>query len=405
MINPCIRKSLTIALAIFAIFSISSCIAATTSISDIQGFASKSPLQEQTVSLSAIVTGDFQNNDKDTLSNLGGFYIQQEATDNDSSTSDGIFVFDGMKPNVDVSVGDAVELTGTVREFYGETQIKAISVKISGTGKIQPTKIMLPTKKLMSNSKGKKIADLEHYEGMLIQIPQKLTVSSLRYLEQFGEVNLVQGGLTQQFTNNNQPNSKAYTAHINALASRSIIFDDGMNSSNPSIFRHLNAGNQADYSIRVGDSISGVVGILRYSKGSGGRGTDGWRIEPTGDNIFNRENSKIEKPIVAGQLQVASFNVLNFFSTVDDGKAICNCRGADSALELKRQLDKTVTALKLMDSDIIGLIELENNADESIAMIVNALNARLDAAKYAYIDTGKINTDAIKTGFIYNSST
>ncbi|MCP3673127.1 MAG: ExeM/NucH family extracellular endonuclease, partial [Gammaproteobacteria bacterium] len=47
----------------------------------------------------------------------------------------------------------------------------------------------------------------------------------------------------------------------------------------------------------------------------------------------------------------------------------------------------------------------ENNADESIAMIVNALNARLDAAKYAYIDTGKINTDAIKTGFIYNSST
>ncbi len=405
MINPCIRKSQTITLVIITIFSISSCIAATTSISDIQGSGLKSLMEGQIVSLSAIVTGDFQNNDKDTLSNLGGFYIQQKSTDNDSSTSDGIFVFDGKKPSVDVNVGDTVELTGTVREFYGETQIKAISVKIFGTGQIEPVEISLPVNSLMSNSRGKQIANLERYEGMLIRIPQKLTVSSLRYLEQFGEVNLVQGGRTQQFTNNNQPNPQAYSAHLNALAARSIIFDDGMNSPNPATLRHLSAGNKADYSIRLGDSISGVVGIIHYSKGSGGRGTDGWRIEPTGHNVFNSENPKIEKPLVAGQLQIASFNVLNFFSTVDDGKTTCKCRGADSSLELNRQLDKTVTALKLMDSDIIGLIELENNTDESIAMIVNALNARLGADKYAYIDTGKINTDAIKTGFIYNTFT
>jgi hypothetical protein len=56
-----------------------------------------------------------------------------------------------------------------------------------------------------------------------------------------------------------------------------------------------------------------------------------------------------------------------------------------------------------MDADIVGLIELENNASASIGTIVNALNQRLDSARYAYVDTGTINDDAIKTGFIYDT--
>jgi len=58
-----------------------------------------------------------------------------------------------------------------------------------------------------------------------------------------------------------------------------------------------------------------------------------------------------------------------------------------------------------MDADIVGLIELENNATASIAMIVNALNSRIGGGTYDYVDTGTIHTDAIKTGYIYNSAT
>ncbi|MCJ7590288.1 MAG: ExeM/NucH family extracellular endonuclease, partial [Woeseiaceae bacterium] len=195
------------------------------------------------------------------------------------------------------------------------------------------------------------------------------------------------------------------------IAARSIILDDGLRKSNPAAIRHLHAGVAADYSIRAGDSISGATGNLRYSRGSGGGGTEGWRLEPTEDLSFNDDNPRPGPPSVAGSLRVASFNVLNFFSTVDTGQAICGpdgddpCRGADSAAELSRQLEKTVTAIALMDADIIGLIELENNATDSIAAIVNALNARVGSGDYAFVDSGTIHTDAIKTGLIYNSST
>ena len=103
-------------------------------------------------------------------------------------------------------------------------------------------------------------------------------------------------------------------------------------------------------------------------------------------------------------------NASNFFSNIDAGQPICgplgnqNCRGADSTAELSRQLEKTVTAIALMDADIVGLIELENNASASITAIVNSLNTRVGAATYTFVDTGSIHTDAIKAGFVYKSS-
>ena len=139
-----------------------------------------------------------------------------------------------------------------------------------------------------------------------------------------------------------------------------------MRSTNPATSRHLTAGAAADYSIRTGDSITGITGNLRYSRGSGGGGEEGWRLMPTENTVFVDDNPRPGAPSVAGSIRVASFNVLNFFSNVDAGQAICgplgnqNCRGADSAEELSRQLEKIVTAIALMDADIIGLIDNRN---------------------------------------------
>ncbi|MFQ5608829.1 MAG: ExeM/NucH family extracellular endonuclease, partial [Woeseiaceae bacterium] len=100
-------------------------------------------------------------------------------------------------------------------------------------------------------------------------------------------------------------------------------------------------------------------------------------------------------------------NVLNFFSTPDTGRSVCGpsgtsgCRGADNDTELNRQLAKITTALVMIDADIAGLIELENNATESLDAIVDALNTSIGASAYAYLDTGTIGDDAIKVGFIY----
>lgn len=382
-----------------------------TLISDIQGPGDSSPLDGQTVTVSGIVSGDFQDNDADAARNLGGFYLQQETPDADVLTSEGVFVFDGNNPTVDVSVGNRVQVTGTVGEHFGETQIKSTSVAVTGSGIVQATDVNLPSNRVARNSDDDPIADLERYEGMLIRFPQKLTIGNLRFLEQFGEVGLTQGGRAFQFTNSHAPNATAYAAHVNETAARSIILDDGQRLSNPASLPYLTAGPSPSYSIRVGDSISGATGNLRYSRGSGGGGEEAWRLMPTDTVAFDSDNPRPAAPVVAGTTRVASANVLNFFSRVDSGKAICgpqgndNCRGADSADELDRQLAKTITMLASMDADIVGLVELENDASASISAIVDALNIRLGTTRYAYVDTGTIGADAIKTGFIYDRTT
>ncbi len=384
-----------------------------TSVSIVQGSGVASALLGQTVSIRAIVSGDFQNNDADSASNLGGFYVQQETPDGDIETSDGVFIYDGSNPETDVSVGDRVEITGTVNEYFGETQISASSVRITGTGVLRVTNVLLPTTATTTNSDGREIADLERYEGMLLRFPQQLTVSNLRHLERYGEVGLSNGGRAFQFTNSHAPDATAYAAYRKVIASQSIVLDDGLRSTNPVPIRHLNSGVAKDYSIRVGDSIVGASGNLRFSRGSGGNGEEAWRLVPTGNALFDDANPRPGAPSLVGSTRVASFNVLNFFSGIDVGKTNCgpllehNCRGADSVAELSRQLEKIVTAMAMMEADIIGLIELENNASASIVTIVEALNKRVGngAARYAFIDTGPIHSDAIKTAFIYDSST
>ncbi len=373
-----------------------------TPVTEIQGSGPVSPLEGQTVTVRALVTGDFQENDADELSNLGGFYVQ-DVPDGDLATSEGIFVFDGNNPSTDVGVGQTVEVQGTVNEYFGETQINATSVRVVGSGALIPFQLRLPAQATVANSDGDTIADLEHLEGMLVTLPQELTVSELRNLERYGSLRLSQGGRLYQFTNGNAPDAGAYATHKSRTAARSIVLDDGRRSSNPANPRYLG--------IRAGDAITSLTGILRYSRGSGGDGTETWRLMPTVPPAFDSVNPRPAAPDVGGDVRVASFNVLNFFSTIDTGQDNCGpqanegCRGADSAEEQDRQLAKIVSALTLMDADIVGLVELENNASASLQMIVDALNARIGSDDYSFADTGIIHEDVIKTGFLYKTST
>lgn len=380
-------------------------------ISDVQGAGSTSPMEGETVTLQGIVTGDFQENDGDDRRNLGGFYMQDGPPDVDLQTSDGIFVFDGTNPATDIDAGDVVEVTGAVAEYFGETQINASSVRVVGSGNVIPTPINLPASAVVNNSDGDPIADLERYEGMLVEFSGTLTVSGNYNLGRFGTVTLSEGGRLTQFTNSNAADVAGYSAHKDMNARRSIVLDDGLRNQNPANIHHLTAGATANYSIRSGDTLSGLTGNLRYARGSGGNGDETWRLMPTVDPEFASANPRPGAPTIGGAIRVASFNVLNFYTTIDNGQSNCgpqnnqSCRGADSNTEYARQLEKTVTALTMLDADIIGLIELENNASESLSALVDAMNARTGAGAYAAVATGTIHDDAIKTGFVYRSST
>lgn len=359
-----------------------------TGIGGIQGSGAASRVVDQAITLEAVVTGDFQDNDGDTRRNLGGFYVQG-ASDGDPATSDGIFVFDGPSPATDVSPGDVVTVTGTVKEFFGETQVEAVSVSVSGKGSVQATAVNLP------------VDDFERYEGMLVEFPQTLTVSQLRFFERFGEMLVSEGGRKYAFTNLNTPSVAGFGAHVEDVESRRILLDDGQRDQNPG----------AVPNVRNGDEVTGLTGVVRYSRGSGEFGTETYRLMPTIDPPFVTANPRPGAPQVDGAIKVATFNVNNFFSTIDAGREVCgpapstSCRGADSALELGRQLAKIVTVMTMMDADVVALVELENNPSASLTAIVDALNATAANTAWSFVDAGTIGNSVIKVGFIYRTGT
>ncbi len=158
---------------------------------------------------------------------------------------------------------------------------------------------------------------------------------------------------------------------------------------------------------RGGDTITGLTGVLHWSF-AGQSGTDAWRIRPVVeafDYAFTPANPRPGLPEVDGRIKVASFNVLNYFLSIDTANTCsptqtADCRGADSEQELQRQRAKLLAALEQLDADVFGFMEMENTPGvEPLADLVAGLPG------YAYVDTGPTGTDAIRVGIIYKTTT
>ncbi|NJN14960.1 MAG: ExeM/NucH family extracellular endonuclease [Oscillochloris sp.] len=379
------------------------CSAGDTPIGEVQGSGSASPLQGQTVTVQGVIVGDFEG----ATPGFRGFFLQNtpDNDDDDPLTSDGIFVFVSNN-STDRMVGQVVQVTGTAGEFSGQTQISvsnpAVQIEDCGdTGSITPTDITLPLSE----------AERERYEGMLINLPQALVISEYFNYDRFGEIviSLPLDNLDRPFTPTSyvEPGAAAQ-ALAEQIALRRITLDDGLGNQNPDVLRHPNGQpfSQSNF-FRGGDTVQNTVGVLDYRFGL-------FRIQPTAPAEYTAVNLRPAAPEpVGGSLKVASFNVLNYFLTLDDGtNDICGplqnqeCRGADDATEFERQEAKIVAAILGIDADIIGLIEMENTPGvEPAERLAEQLNAAQLTDTYAFIDTGTIGGDAIRVGFIYKSNT
>ncbi len=361
-----------------------------TPIYTIQGAGSSSPLDGMMkVSTVGVVTGDFQ-----TSAGLRGFFMQDAAGDGNAATSDGIFVFDGSSPAVDVAVGDVVRVRGTVDEFFGLTEITDVDlVLICDTGTVTATSLSLPVSS---------ISDFERFEGMAVTFPQTLYIAEFSNFDRFGEIVLTTARQFQP-TTVFEPGSTDQANLALANSHSRITLDDGRGSSNPDPAIHPN-GSVFDLSnlFRGGDSVKDVTGVMHYAFGL-------YRIQPTQGAVYTSLNPRPALPDdVGGTLRVASFNVLNYFSTLDDAGSICGplanqgCRGADNATEFTRQREKIIDAIVKINADIVGLMEIENHAtDAAVVDLVNGLNALAGTGSYAAIMTGPIGDDVIKVGLIY----
>jgi predicted extracellular nuclease len=363
-----------------------------TPIHDIQGSGMSSPEAGNIHVIEGVVVGDFQDIGG---TYLGGFFLQEEDADADAdpTTSEGIFVEDGASPATDVNVGDVVRVTGLVTESYGLTKLIDVTVvDVCNPGLASAAIVNLPVANLN---------DWEWYEGMLIILPQTLYVTENYDLGRYGEVALSVGDRLDNPTNVVEPGAPVLA--LQELNDRSRIqLDDGSTAWNPTPTPYIGAEN----TLRTGDTLLGLTGVLHYEYGDR-------EVHPTGPVNFTRANTRdAAPPDAGGAFTVASFNVLNYFITLDDSGAICGptgglgCRGADNAAEFTRQRDKIIDAIVTMDADVIGLMEVENHpTDGALQDLVTGLNSVAGAGTYAYLDTGTIGTDAIKVAFIYKPAT
>ncbi len=380
----------------------------------IQGGGPVSPLVNRRVTTSGVVTKITNN----------GFFMQDPAGDGLPATSDGIFVFTGAAAHPAARAGNLVAVTGTVIEFntgaagnadtlrHTVTELaKVTDVTLLGSGLvINPTVVALP-----------EAVDggLERYEGMLVTLNGPFTVQQNFFQGRFGQLTLAVGGRLETPTNRFRPGAEAMALAADN-ARRRIILDDASSLfyPNPTPYAGPNGAP------RAGDTTGSITGVIDYGLATGSNmGLGDYRIQPTTTPVFGIGNARTLRPDnVGGNVKVASFNVLNFFTTFTDGRTAggrsgqgcalggvvlaSNCRGANNLDEFLRQRAKTVEAMAAINADVLGLMEIENNGNVAVQNLVDALNARIGAATYAAVafPSGGAGTDAIRVAMIFKPS-
>lgn len=368
------------------------CGAAATHLADVQGATVPSPMAGQNVEVEAIVTADYGG-----TNGFSGFFVQQPDAQRRKlpGVSEGLFVY---APGVTARAGDLVHLVGKVEEKYGQTQLTLATggfASCSGGHTVTPVDVSLPLDGAQA---------LSAYEGMLVRLPQTLTVSETYELGRYGSVLLSNGRLP--LPTNVAPAKGGAADQAAANARNRLILDDGSNQQNPPAVPYPAPGLSAANPVRAGYTVSGVQGVLemRFSA---------WRLQPVPGAVaptFNAAtNPRTGAPARHAQadIRVASFNVLNYFN--GDGKGAGfddpNNRGAKTQAEFERQEAKIVAAIRATDADVLGLMEIENDGYGDLSAI-RRLTSQL-GADWRFVDPGvaKLGGDAITVAILYNSRT
>ncbi|RPF23202.1 ExeM/NucH family extracellular endonuclease [Myceligenerans xiligouense] len=400
-----------------------------TPIAEIQGTGDTSPLAGQTVTTRGVVTAAYPTG------GFNGLYIQTSGTGGDPAAdptpgaSDGIFVYSAAAA-AELSVGDSVEVTGAVSEYNGLTEITPDSWTTLGDGAaVEPLETGWP-------GAG---AEREALEGMLLAPQGDFTVTDNYQTNYYGTIGLAAGDSPLvQPTSVGRPLSAAYEAQIADNAARELLLDDGSswnynsasNTSKP--LPWLTGGDP----VRVGASVEFTRPVvLDYRYGAWSLQPQGQLTPDTADTVqpASFEDTREVAPAeVGGSLKVATFNVLNYFTTTGDeldgcqyytdrdGNPIsvrtgCLARGAADDENLARQQVKIVGAISALGADVVSLEEIENSLhflgkarDQALSDLTDALNAADGAGTWAYVESPAglpADEDVIRNGFLYRLAT
>lgn len=410
-------------------------------IEEIQGTGDASPLVGEDVTTRGIVTASYPTG------GYRGFYIQTPGTGGSvdlgsHAASDGLFVYlGGAAASAYPAPGSYVEVTGPVSEYYGLTQVSPASTAVSTLNDVVPA--VKPAEVAFPSTD----AARETLEGMLIAPQGPYTVADNYSLNQYAEIGLARGTTPlRQPTDVARPQTQAAAGVAADNAARAVTLDDGATTN---FFSGANKSVPLPYltpatPIRVGAPVTFSRPVVLDYRNSA------WKLEPTSQLTAANaasvqpatfENTRSAHPDdVGGDLQIASFNVLNYFTETGEnweadggtcsyytdraGNRItvnsCNGvgpRGAANTENRLRQQAKIVKAINALGADVLSLEEIENSAkyagpdrrDDALATLVDALNADAGSQVWDYVRSPKpedrpaiTDEDVIRTAFIYH---
>ena len=380
-------------------------------IPEVQGTGASSPLVGQPVVTSGVVTA--------VPRFLYGFYLQTPGSGATAgAASDGLFVyFPQGSGAITVRPGDHVRVTGTVAEFAGATQVESSEAEVEQLA--EPAEPATPYAGEWPATDAAK----EALEGMLVDVTgERFTVTNTYSTSQYGEVGLARGDrpLIQPTEVVDAQDRAGIAAVVADNAARAIVLDDGSNTD------YTRAGDLTPpyvsntAPVRVGARATFTEPVVLTQGGSPSAPT--YRFQPTtsvsgpdyqatSPAVF--EDTRTAAPEeVGGDVSVASFNVLNYFTTLGDAdddnvgdggcqaftdragdgnnvRGGCDQRGAWDPQDLARQQEKIVSAINTLDADVVGLMEIENSAvlgeepGEATRTLVAALNLAAGREKWA----------------------
>lgn len=333
---------------------------------------------------------------------LNGAYLQTPGSGgpNDATpgASDGIFVFSAAAAGL--AVGACVTVTGTAKEFNGLTELdKPTITPKADCAPVLPTALTtLPVSD----------ADKEQYEGMLVAPQGTYTITNNYALNQFGQVGLAVGDQPlYQATDVVAPGAAAAEYEAENLK-KYITLDDG---SSWDYMRNTTAqGSPLPYlsqeePMRTGSQVTFAKPVILDYRFQ-------WNYQPTGqivgatdaDDPLTTENDReAAPPAVGGNLKLAAFNVLNYFTELGDDEDefkncpyyadregdpvttnFCEVRGAWTDAAFEDQKAKLMSAVNGLGSSVVALMEIENSAgvtwvdrdrDYTLREFVDSLNA------------------------------
>ena len=315
----------------------------TVEIFSIQGSGPVSPYANQTVTTAGnVVTAVAEQ----------GFFTQtpESRSDGNLETSDGIYVFTSSSPNV--SVGDEVTVSGVVKEYFDLTEFERPNVTVTGSGKPLPSRVDLDAIRPSADRN-----ELERFEGMRVHVEQGTAV---------------------------EPTDRH--GNFRGVASTARVFrKPGTDRPSYDIFEVAANG----FLVPAGSAFT-ATGALTYAFGY-------YRIIPTGFNYTPPELPRPVRARAAGELTVASLNLLRLVDDAGDGAVTSEAYG--------RRLAKAAGFITdvLRSPDVLAVQEAENlRVLQDLAAAILARSGQHYAATLiegndpSGIDTGFLTRDTVR---------